>query len=77
MDNKKFSFIASFPPIGSAMKIDGQGGGARIQLDIPGSELEAIIRLQALCGKTFEVTIKDTGEEDPLKEKEKGIKYIK
>ena len=32
------TFLASFPPIQSAIKIDGQGG-ARIALDIPESEM--------------------------------------
>jgi hypothetical protein len=74
LDNKKISFMASFPPISSAMKIDGQGGGARIQIDIPGSELEAIIRLQALCGKTFTVTVEDN-QDNNLKDNK--VKYIK
>jgi hypothetical protein len=56
------------------MKIDGQGGGARIQIDIPGSELEAIIRLQALCGKTFTVTVEDN-QDNNLKDNK--VKYIK
>lgn len=39
-------FTASFPPIQSAIKTGRDG--ARIQLDIPASELPAIVRLMAL-----------------------------
>jgi len=74
MDNNKITFIASFPPIDSAMKINGQGDGARIQMDIPGSELGAIIRLHALCGHAFKVTIEKI-EQDKLNQSK--VKYIK
>lgn len=53
----KFSFVASLPPIQSAISVSGQGDGARIKLDIPQSELPAIINLQLLAGQTFTVTI--------------------
>lgn len=53
----KFSFIASLPPIQSAINVSGQGDGARIKLDIPQSELPAVINLQLLAGQTFKVTI--------------------
>jgi len=53
----KFSFTASLPPIQSAISVSGQGDGARIKLDIPQSELAAIINLQLLAGQTFKVTI--------------------
>lgn len=55
MDN--FSFAASLPPIQSAINVSGQGDGARIKLDIPQSELDAILRLQLLSGQVFKVTI--------------------
>lgn len=58
----KFSFIASLPPIQSAISVSGQGDGARIKLDIPQSELPAIINLQLLAGQTFTVTI-ETSEQ--------------
>ncbi len=53
----KFSFTASLPPIQSAISVSGQGDGARVKLDIPQSELPAIINLQLLSGKVFKVTI--------------------
>lgn len=58
----KFSFIASLPPIQSAISVSGQGDGARIKLDIPQSELAAIINLQLLSGQSFKVTIEQEGE---------------
>lgn len=58
----KFSFTASLPPIQSAISVSGQGDGARIKLDIPQSELPAIINLQLLAGHTFTVTV-ETSEQ--------------
>ncbi len=58
---EKFSFTASLPPIQSAISVSGQGDGARIKLDIPQSELAAIINLQLLAGQTFKVTIEPEG----------------
>lgn len=53
----KFSFTASLPPIQTAINVHGQGDGARIKLDIPRSDMAAIINLQLLSGQTFTVTI--------------------
>jgi len=61
------NFIASFPPIQSAIKIAGNGDGMRVQLDIPESEMgEAVkllqwrevllqIRIEPLTGNTYGV----------------------
>lgn len=54
---EKITFIASLPPIQSAILLDGQGDGARIKLDIPRSDIEAILKLQELAGTSFRVTI--------------------
>lgn len=51
------TFLASFPPIQSAIKITGAGDGARIQLDIPETELPAIARLLLLREQVLMVTI--------------------
>lgn len=75
MSKLKFSFIASLPPIQSAIKIDGNGDGARIQMEVPGSELAAIIKMQVLCGKAFKVTIEETDDKEI--KKSKGIKFVK
>lgn len=49
--------MASLPPIQSAISLDGQGDGARIKLDVPRSEIEAVLRLQGLAGQSFKVKI--------------------
>ena len=53
----KIEFTASLPPIQSAILLDGQGDGARIKLDIPRSDIEAILKLQGLAGESFKVII--------------------
>jgi hypothetical protein len=55
----KIEFIASLPPIQSAINLDGNGDGARIKLDIPRSEIEAVLKLQGLAGQSFKVVISD------------------
>ena len=59
MSKNKIEFIASLPPIQSAINIDGQGNGARIKLDIPASELAHVIALQKYIGESFKVVIED------------------
>lgn len=54
---EKITFIASLPPIQSAINLDGLGDGARIKLDIPRSDVEAILKLQGLSGMSFRVII--------------------
>jgi len=56
---EKISFFASFPPIGSAYNIDGrEGEGARIKLDVPGTDVEAILQLvTGARGKLLRVTV--------------------
>lgn len=75
MAKLKFSFIASLPAIQSAIKIDGNGDGARVQMEVPGSELAAIIKMQVLCGEAFKVTIERINDKEI--KKNKGIKFIK
>lgn len=53
---EEVTFLASFPPIQSAIKIDGQGG-ARIQLDIPESEVGNFIKAMAWRGQVLKVMI--------------------
>jgi hypothetical protein len=57
------TFLCSFPGIQSAIKIDG-AGGARIQLDIPESEMGNFIRAMTWRGKRLKVTMEacDDGE---------------
>lgn len=56
------SFLASFPDIQSAIKVGRDG--ARIQLDIPETEMPAIVRLMLMRGVVLRVTIEvnDNGQ---------------
>ena len=54
----KIEFIASLPPIQSAINLDGQGG-ARIKLDVPEEYIEQVILLSKLTGEAFRVVIED------------------
>ena len=53
MEKIKIEFMASLPPIQSAINIDGQGDGARIKLDIPASEMEQVIEFAKINTKMF------------------------
>jgi len=50
------SFLASLPPIQSAIKLDGQGG-ARIQLEVPEENIVEVMKLAMLKGIVFRVTV--------------------
>ena len=54
---EKIQFIASLPPIQSAIQVSGLGDGARVKLDVPQTEMAAILRLQTLSNISFKVTI--------------------
>jgi len=56
MTNDSVTFLASFPPIQSAIKLDGRDG-ARIQLDIPENEMGNFIKVLMWKGEVFQVTI--------------------
>ena len=56
---EKIEFIASLPDILSAINIAGQDGNSRIKLDIPASEIEAILKLISMKGQAFKVTIEE------------------
>ena len=54
-------FVASLPEIQSAISIGGDGG--RIKLDIPESEIAALVKLAAYGrGRVLQITIKAEGE---------------
>ena len=48
MEEDKLSFIASLPPIQSAIQVSGLGDGARVKLYVPQSEITAILRLSVI-----------------------------
>jgi len=60
---EKITFIASLPDILSAINIAGQDGNSRIKLDIPASDVEAVIKLIAMKGQAFKVTIEKSGSD--------------
>ena len=49
------TFLASFPPIQSAIKV-GQDG-ARVQFDIPETEMPSIVRLMLMRGVVLRITV--------------------
>jgi len=54
---EKIIFTASLPDILSAINIAGVDGNSRIKLDIPASDVAAIVQLIELKGQSFKVTI--------------------
>ena len=62
--SEPIAFLASFPPIQSAIKIDGSGG-ARIQLDIPESEMGNFIPAMMWRGKRLKITIEFDDDAKP------------
>jgi len=54
---EKIVFTASLPDILSAINIAGQDGNSRIKLDIPASDVTAVVQLIEMRGQSFKVTI--------------------
>lgn len=52
------TFRAAFPPIMSAIKVDGAGGGMRIQFDVPESEMAEAVKLLAWRQCVLVVTVR-------------------
>jgi hypothetical protein len=57
MSKNSCTFLASFPPIQSAIKTSGGGDGMRIQLDIPESQMGNALELLTMRSKILKVTI--------------------
>lgn len=55
--NEPIEFTASLPPIQSAISLDGNGDGGRVKLDVPRSDVAALLRLQAWAGCALRVRI--------------------
>ena len=55
---QSITFLASFPPIQSAIKIHGSGEGMRIQLEVPETEIPQVIPLLIWREQLLEVTIR-------------------
>jgi hypothetical protein len=59
----RIEFIASLPPIQSAISLDGMGDGGRIKLDISRQYITELLRLQQMAGKAIKITAEvDEGE---------------
>jgi hypothetical protein len=61
-DMDSATFVCSFPPIMSAIKVDGSGGGMRIQFDVPESEMAEAVKLLAWRERTLTVTIEPNND---------------
>lgn len=61
MDGEPIAFLASFPDIQSAIKTGKDG--ARVQLDVPASEMAAIVRLVAIQARPQVLRVTITVEE--------------
>jgi len=57
MSETKITFLASMPPIDSALRFSGAGNGARLQLDIPENQMEFAAWLLAMRQCRLRVTI--------------------
>lgn len=52
-------FVASLPPIKSAILLDGQGDGGQVKLEVDRTQTGALVLLQQwYAGMTFDVTIR-------------------
>ena len=60
---EKIIFTASLPDILSAINIAGQDGNSRIKLDIPASDVAAVVQLIEMKGQSFKVTIEQVESE--------------
>jgi len=52
----KIEFIASLPPIQSAIQLDGMGDGGRVKLDISRQYTAELLQLQKMAGKQIKIT---------------------
>jgi hypothetical protein len=68
-------FKAAFPAIQSAIRVDGSGGGMRIQLDIPESEMAQAAYLLAMREVVLDVTIRPADDERKQRKSKNSAKY--
>lgn len=65
----KIEFIASLPPIQSAISLDGQGDGGRIKLDVSRMYVKQLLELQRMAGMPIKITAEVSESSDnPLDE---------
>lgn len=59
------SFLATLPAIKSAIVLDGQGDGGQVKLEVPRSDVGALLLLQHdFAGMVFRVTISTVEQQD-------------
>lgn len=59
----KIEFIASLPPIQSAISLDGMGDGGRVKLDVSRQYITELLGLQQMAGKPIKIIAEvDDGE---------------
>ena len=51
------TFSASLPSVQAAIKISGNGDGARIQLDIPQTHIAEAVKMTMMQGQLLKVTV--------------------
>ena len=61
---EKIQFTASLPDILSAINIAGVDGNSRIKLDIPASDVAAVVKLTGMRGQVMKITIEEISESD-------------
>lgn len=60
----KITFLASMPPIQSAIRVTGDGAGMRLQIDIPETEMGEAVKLLLYRQVPFKVTIEPYEQEN-------------
>ena len=56
-DSKKATFLATVAPILTGIKVDGTGGGMRVQFDIPESEMSHAAYLLMMRQVVLNITV--------------------
>ena len=64
--SEPLTFIASIAPLQSAITI-AHDGGARVKIDIPESEMPAIVRLMLMRGVVLKITVERGPQPKPTK----------
>ena len=60
----KIVFTAILPDILSAINIAGVDGNSRIKLDIPATDIGAVVKLTGMRGQVMKVTVEAQSEGD-------------
>jgi hypothetical protein len=71
MTEPPLTFLASIAPLQSAITI-ASDGGARVKIDLPESEMPAIVRLMLFRGMVIRVTIEAVPERPAARKRKPG-----